>query len=141
MKIQTTYSFEREDGRRLSATRAEDILGAVLGYVRTEENDEKDPHPGIKALRRIKGNVFTFEDLLAFRDYVGVLVERANERLQDLHHEKEDIAKDEASRVAYDGLIARVAEARDAASREMEEFIELFCEEAGLEMPGRSPTP
>lgn len=130
MKSQTTYSFDSSDGGALSLDRLERVHNALQGFLAPAETDDRNPHPGVKGLRRIRGNVFARGDIEAFSALVGILAERAEARVAELHAERDEIAADERSQAAYDGLIEMLESARKSAVRDMASFMEAFEEEA-----------
>jgi len=135
MKIQTTYSLESCDGGALSVQRLEQAYNALQGYLTSEDFDRDGPHPGVKGLRRIRGNVFSRSDVEAFSGLVEELAERAERRLAELRRERDEVAVDGHSRVAYDGLIEMVGSARTAALADLASFVEAFEDEAAARGP------
>src|SRR4051812_10098364 len=106
MKREGTFSFDRADANPLSADYLEKIFCLLQGLATDEERSEVKPHPGIKALRHVKGNRFTAEHVEAFRAFIVELGQRADERVRELEEERDRIAKGDAfSRKAYDGMI------------------------------------
>lgn len=135
MRSQVTYSFEREDGGALSLDRLEQAYNQLSGFLTADELDPKSVHPGVKALRMIRGNVFSREAVDAFGDLVAELSARAAERVSVLEAECAEVASDEKSVKAYEGLIEMIESGRKGAERDFGGFLVAFEEEA------RPPSP
>jgi hypothetical protein len=136
MKKQITYSFEREDANPLRSEFADQIFNLVRGLATEEETSEARPHPGIKALRHMRGNSFTAEHVLEFRDYIVELCSRSLARIKELEAERDRLAKDDPhSRKAYDGLIDGINSSYNLALRDMDSFMQEFREVTMDDLP------
>jgi len=137
MKREVTYSFDRDDANPLSADHLDNVFHLLIGLATDEEKSQHAPHPGVKALRHIKGNHFTREHVEAFRTFVVELAGRAEERMSELAEERDRIAKDDQfSRNAYDGLIDSIRSNRILALRDLKHFLEEFREQVEKDIPG-----
>jgi len=142
MKREVTYSFDRDDANPLSAEYLDQIYHLLIGLATEEEKNPTSPHPGIKALRHIKGNHFTAEHVEAFRSFVAELAERAEVRIVELEAERDRLTgNDPFSRKAYDGLIDSIRSNRGLALRDMRLFIEYFHEQVESDIPGSAFAP
>ena len=129
MKRETTFSFDGDENHDLSMKRIEEICNLLQGHMLDEEKSLKSPAPGVRALRKMRGNQFSESDLLTFQNYVRTLLERGQEKLNDLEVERSEIAKDHASVKHYDFLVETVTAALNDARQKMADFIGAFNEE------------
>jgi len=137
MKREVTYSFDRDDANPLSAEYLDQIYHLLIGLATEEEKNPASLHPGIKALRHIKGNHFTVEHVEAFRSFVAELADRAEARVGELEAERDRLAKDDPfSRKAYDGMIDSIRSNRNLALRDMRQFMEDFRDQVENDIPG-----
>ena len=143
MKQEITYSFERDDSVMLSLPRIEEIFRALQSYATEEEQDREDPAAGVKAFRRIRGNVFTASDIETYRDFAFELIGRGRRFMDTLREERDRIAKGDAdSERAYNAMIEATESALDRTQRQIDEFIDAFEEEfPGQLHCGRKPAP
>lgn len=139
MKREFTYSFDREDANPLSADYLDNIFSLLQGFATEEEKCEARLHPGLKALRHVKGNRFTVEHLEAFSAFIFELGRRAEDRVRELEQERDQLtANDPHSRKAYDGMIDGIGSSLSLALRDMKSFLSEFCEQVEDAIPGRA---
>jgi len=129
MKKTVTYAFERDDVRQLSAGFVMEAFNMLEGYVSPGETDQDSPCPGYRALRKMRGNMFTKEDVQAFVEWMKELDDRASTRIAALRAERDAEPRDEHSLKAYDGLIEMMEAGRTMSLRHVAEFREAFQEE------------
>ena len=129
MKRDIYYSFDNYDPQHLSLGRLEEIYSLLRGHLVDDEDDKKAPCAGIKAYRKIKGNIFTADDLFAYLAFASELVVRARDKLGDVKKEREIIPKDPESLRAYDLLIEGLESAAKRGDLMISEYREAFLEE------------
>lgn len=128
MKQVLTFSFDSSDPSPLSSASIEQVHNLLRGFVLPEEEDAERLHPGLKSLRRIRGNSFSADDVRNFLDFAEILVERSEARASTLRSERDAVASDPHSVKAYDGLIDMVELGRREAINLMRSFGEAFAE-------------
>lgn len=102
------------------------LEGLFADEIRDEERSGPDGRPcaGIKAIRALKGNVFTKDDVESLDDYARVLVERRAERIGRVEAERDAIERDGPSLAAYDFLIQGMRNGMDDVRQQLQDFMD-----------------
>jgi len=135
MKKTITFSFDSEDGPHLNREHVSSALELLKSFIRPSEIVPDTMHPGVKAIRRIKGNMFSAEDVTVFSAYIRELADRAADRIRALELERDAISLTEATtRRAYDQMIEGISASRELSLRNIEEFENAFQQESAPAM-------
>lgn len=129
MQSSIVFRFDEDDASPLDVRTAQRIEGLFDDEIPSDERAEDrrtQPHPGIKAIRAIKGNAFTADHVRQFVDYVEILCRRREGRITAVAAERDARPRDPMSLGAYDhlleGMRLGVQEARRLSSALVAEF-------------------
>lgn len=125
MRTYVVASFDSMDRPRIVGM-ASRLEGLFADEIREDERTgpNRKPCAGIKAIRAIKGNVFTQENVVDLEDYASVLMARREERIGRVEEERNAIERDAPSLNAYDFLINGMQDGLNDARRQLEDFME-----------------
>ena len=125
MRTYVVASFDSMDRPRIVGM-ASRLEGLFADEIREDERtgSNRKPCAGIKAIRAIKGNVFTQKNLVDLEDYASVLMARREERIGRVEEERNAIERDAPSLNAYDFLINGMRDGLNDARRQLEDFME-----------------
>lgn len=130
MRVQTTYSVERDDSYELAPQRAAEALNLLhssihkaseetlsKGAKACEEGMQYEDFIGLRAYRKIFGSQFEASDVDTFKAYIDVLIKRHLARAEEMRAEGADKA-------FVDGCVATVRHAESIT----ESFVAAFKE-------------
>lgn len=136
MKSLIHHALEGNENAAMSRRNLDAISRFVERYAKPEEIGadiparRRDVHPGIKALGRIKGNLFTDGDVQVLVAFVGELAGRAEAACDALVEEGSGLG-DTMSSKAYAHLVSSIRAGADDALRIVAEWSLAFREALG----------